>query len=375
MQDGIVSQYKKNNDGKWYLEVGGAPFLFHCIQGRTPSDNISDRCFKVASGLAFNMLALRIDWGVFEPRRGTYRLNMLDEILGLAETYSIRLDLLWNGAGTDYSSCRFEAESNALEALIRHLKDNDACTRVISLQIEIDYDSARYAAPTAGAVIYANRLAGVINSQDYKIASRVTVAARDNLQNLGAYTADIQFTKRMLRSGDATRFKYSDGDPALGNTAAHIAEALACGAFYSRYIHGFGDGEYRDDARYASIMNLNRALNRASEVVAEASPNDMKAFGITSGCVLRGKAFKVTPDVVGLVVYREEYVYIFSNGDTVLYLPDAPAEASVGEFSRGVWTAERSRLADCRMENGQYQLPLYAGECARVAFSPEGGIL
>jgi hypothetical protein len=414
MQSQLVSQYLKSGNGKWRLEVEGAPFLFHCMQGRALPGGPDADCFEAAAGLGYKTLTVWVHWADIEPKRGDYRFDAVDKLISLAERYKMRLDILWSGA--DFAGSPFlpplpgwllrrhephvkpdpsdeelfQAEYKALKTLVCHLRDKDKTKRVISLQLEHEYDSVRYAAPAAGAVIYTNRLAGEIKALDNKIALRVNISARDDFSEPSrdklsaepsAYLADIQFSKQMLRSGDAARFRYSEEDP-INDAAAHIAEALACGAFYSRYIPG--SGKSRADT---SLADLNRSLSGAGEVIVLAEPDDMRAFNSKSvsllrerynkEIVLRGRAFALIARdesaAAGLIAYHEEYFYIFTGGDAVFCLPGEPKEACSGTYNNGVWQVDGDKLPDCRGEDGKFILQCRAGECVRITFEVTEG--
>ena len=376
VQNRLISQYIRNNDGKWFLEVEGAPFLFHSMQGGLLPGGQAATGVKAAAELCFQTYSVCIPWDCFEPSRGSYLFEEIDELIRLAGIYNMRLDLLWSGADHEYSPDMFEAEYEALRALIHHLRDYDTARRVISLQLENVYDASRFATPSLSAIVYKNRLAGEIKELEYKIAVRVNITGREDLQERreqDIYVADIQYTKRMLRSGDATRFRYSENGNIIDSVATHIVEALAYGAFYSRYTLD----EYRENT---ALQDLNRSLNHAHEIIATAAPHDMTTFGTGSDPVLYGQSF--TPafeapacpgssPAVGLLVHSGEFIYIFGSGDAFFDLPSSIAEATAGTFKNGIWAPESGRFPGQCMANGQYRLSLHAGECVRIAFQGE----
>ncbi len=109
-----ISKLATTKDGKVYLEVDGDPFPLFGTQIRIDvfknCDNLSDseieEYFKKAKAMNVNCVQLPHPWKAMEPEKGKYDYNLIDTILGFANKYDLKVELLWFGTnfiGDSYS--------------------------------------------------------------------------------------------------------------------------------------------------------------------------------------------------------------------------------------------------------------------------------
>lgn len=109
-----VSKLARTNEGRVYLEVDGKPFPLFGAQVRIDifknCDNLSDseieEYFKKAKALNLNCVQLSHTWKAMEPEKGKYDYKLIDTILGFANKYDLKVELLWFGTnfiGDSYS--------------------------------------------------------------------------------------------------------------------------------------------------------------------------------------------------------------------------------------------------------------------------------
>lgn len=109
-----VSRLRTTEDGKVYLEVDGKAFPLFGAQIRLDifknCDKLSnaeiERYFKEAKNLNVNCVQVPLTWKMIEPEEGKYDYSMADFILGLANKYKLKIELLWfstNFIGDSYT--------------------------------------------------------------------------------------------------------------------------------------------------------------------------------------------------------------------------------------------------------------------------------
>lgn len=111
----VVSQIKYTDNGKAYFTVLGKPFLI--IGGQVRLDGLQnrgegayqppemapkaatwdeiERYFSEAKHFGLNTLQIPIDWRDIEPEKDIYDFSVLDKLLTLANTYDLKVELLW----------------------------------------------------------------------------------------------------------------------------------------------------------------------------------------------------------------------------------------------------------------------------------------
>lgn len=109
-----VSKLSRTQEGKVYLEVDGKPFPLFGAQVRIDifkncdklSDSAIEEYFKKAKALNLNCVQLSHTWKAMEPEKGKYDYKLIDTILGFANKYDLKVELLWFGTnmiGDSYS--------------------------------------------------------------------------------------------------------------------------------------------------------------------------------------------------------------------------------------------------------------------------------
>lgn len=125
-----VSKLAKTSDGKVYLEVDGKPFPLFGAQIRIDifkncdklSDSSIEEYFKKAKALNVNCVQLTHTWKAMEPEKGKYDYKLIDTILGFANKYDLKVELLWFGTNMIGDSYSYLIPSYALKEASCRLK-------------------------------------------------------------------------------------------------------------------------------------------------------------------------------------------------------------------------------------------------------------
>lgn len=125
-----VSKLAGTPQGKVYLEVDGKPFPLFGAQIRIDvfknCDNLSDSqiedYFKKAKALNLNCVQLPLPWKAMEPDKGKYDYGLIDTLLGLANKYDLKVELLWFGTNFIGDSYSYFIPSYALKEQSCRLK-------------------------------------------------------------------------------------------------------------------------------------------------------------------------------------------------------------------------------------------------------------
>lgn len=98
----LVSEIKKTEEGRMYLQVDERPFIYNGIQIRIDwlmdhqKESIDDMefYFKKASELHVNVVELPIQWKDLEPEEDAYNFRNLSKMLSFAKKYDLKVELL-----------------------------------------------------------------------------------------------------------------------------------------------------------------------------------------------------------------------------------------------------------------------------------------
>jgi len=98
-----VSKISQSDSGKPYLEVDGVPFAVYGAQIRIDIFRSVDKLswdeigpyFATAAQLGVNCVQLSYPWAFLEPKKDEYSFEEIDRILGLANRYDLKVELLW----------------------------------------------------------------------------------------------------------------------------------------------------------------------------------------------------------------------------------------------------------------------------------------
>jgi beta-galactosidase GanA len=158
-------------DGRYALEVDGAPFLMLGVQANNSSawPAMLPKVWPAVEYLRANTLEIPIYWEQFEPKPGRFNYTVIDTILTQAREHRVRLVLLWfgtwkngsqhympewmkldparylhvidrNGRPADspspFATASLEADIRAFAAFMRHLKAADPQRTVVMVQVE-----------------------------------------------------------------------------------------------------------------------------------------------------------------------------------------------------------------------------------------------
>jgi len=297
----------------------------------------------------------------------------------------------------------FSYEYRVLEAMFNYLHAHDVTRRVICIQLENEFNINKYVALKSSTLSYIDRMAEKLKILSYKIALRVNIAAWEydqmdpdidqmkhiDAQGIDTYIAEVSYTRKVLNDGNATRFRYIAENAAYENVTSHVIASLACGAFYNTYELGYDEmrerlGAFGSDWKLLPVslrlLELNRSLNCAPELIASAPPCDMVEFNTENDYMPSMEYYREvslyghtiafgtrnSSIAVGLLVYKEGYYYLFSDGDATLQFKDIPKEATAGYMEDGSWFVDIDRITACRQENDRYLLNFRSGECVRV---------
>jgi hypothetical protein len=110
----VVSQIKKNTDGKVYFEVDGKPFLYTGAQiridvfmnceGQTIEE--IEKYFAATAAMNVNTVQVPIDWRDIEPEKDRYDFRDMGKLLSYAKKYGLKTEFLWfstNRCGDSHS--------------------------------------------------------------------------------------------------------------------------------------------------------------------------------------------------------------------------------------------------------------------------------
>lgn len=98
-----VSRICTSEEGKPYLEVDGEPFAVYGAQVRIDIFRSVDKLgwdeielyFATAQKLGLNCVQLSYPWAFLEPKQDQYNFEEIDAILGFANKYDLKVELLW----------------------------------------------------------------------------------------------------------------------------------------------------------------------------------------------------------------------------------------------------------------------------------------
>lgn len=109
-----VSRIATTDQGKPYLEVDGKPFAVYGAQIRLDIFKSVDKLdwiqieeyFRLASDFGVNTVQVPMPWAFVEPQKDSYSFDDVDRVLGFANKYNLKIELLWfstNMIGDSYS--------------------------------------------------------------------------------------------------------------------------------------------------------------------------------------------------------------------------------------------------------------------------------
>lgn len=443
----IVSQFKEHDNGKWYLEVEGKPFLYNAIQSWYPPDRDFDTHIRKAAELDYKIFTLWLYWKEIEPVKGEYDFSVVDTIIESADRHGVKIEFLWAGTnfcdhmdprftpdwvynnkdwlyldeegsvkvvnGFDMGDCvaadfknedLYNAERNILFKLNEHLEKTDKNRTVVMFQLENEFNINNYSVPKDGFLSYLDRLAGDLNSLDYRIATRVNIAmwkydqmdpqidAMKNVfaQGIDTYNPKVSYTKKILTDGNATKFRYVAENGAYENSTSHIVTALSVGAFYNVYKLDY-DYVWDRPGAYGigwdvlpvsvKLKSLNKALNNISEIITLASPENMVVYNTPDDVpsmyynekkTLNGIEIEFSPrnnNAVGMAVHHDNSWYLTADADAMFRFDKIPEKVETGGYdSEGKWSEDKS--IPVKIED-QKNITYFKGSCIKITFRGE----
>jgi hypothetical protein len=337
-----ISKLVTTEAGKTYLEVDGEPILYNSVQAWLPEDGNYELNMRKAHEVGYKVFTFWFPWRMIEPTQGDYDWEPLGAMIGLAEKYDMRLDIVWGGTNfcggldprfppdfilnnpefhakdeygrvirnkqaeqglrqlANYANPELlEIESATIESMMNYLAKRDTTHRVIFFQIqnEPNHPSQTWAQQGKEAVLpYINALGKVIKESAYPMATRVNLAgnsyepAIDDLeyidcQGLGPYTESLEAIRRMA-SADTTMPHIAE-NAAYENSTTLMAETFALGGFYNIYRLDYDyvwskPGVYGDAWIYLhqtyDIQFMNEGLNKMARQVTVAPAANMLSF-------------------------------------------------------------------------------------------------
>lgn len=99
----IVSEIKKNDYGYTYLSVDGAPFPYYAVESRLDAYMNCEKktieqyeeYFEAAVAMGASVVLVPIDWRDLEPQKDVYDFTIVAKLLGYANKYNVKIDILW----------------------------------------------------------------------------------------------------------------------------------------------------------------------------------------------------------------------------------------------------------------------------------------
>ena len=87
----LISDIKKGNNGKTYMQVDGKPFLYNAVQSMYPACGDYSKYVKCAAEAGFTVFSFWFYWRLLEPQKGEFDFSHINSIVDAANKYNIRL--------------------------------------------------------------------------------------------------------------------------------------------------------------------------------------------------------------------------------------------------------------------------------------------
>lgn len=291
----LVSEIVTSPQGKTYLEVEGNPFLYNSVQSWFPPEADYEIYMQKTAEVNYRVFCFWLLWAQLEPEEGKYDWTSIDRVIDLANTYDLRLDIVWGGSSfcgamdprfvpswlmerddlkvknaygqpvltpqgdvgfwphMDYSNPEaFEIESRMVAALMNHLYEYDTNNRVIFFQVENEPNLPGRVGSHEWSKLhdmqlvldYCNRIGKVVKESPYRIATRVNWSGQVlfeeaydlkyiDCQGPDVYTDDIEVVRKFIKQNKG--FGHIAENSAYRNSSSLITAALAAGGFYNIY--------------------------------------------------------------------------------------------------------------------------------------------
>ena len=287
----LISDIKKVNNGKTYMQVDGKPFLYNAVQSMYPACGDYSKYVKCAAEAGFTVFSFWFYWRLLESQKGEFDFSHINSIVDAANKYNIRLDIIWAGTNfCDHLDHRFapkwlfcdstyylkdkngvpyiaegyneacpespaadpcnnellQLEQRALKALFEHLSEYDTTHRVIAIQLENEINMQGYWGGKENVLSYINLLGRAVKESNYSVVTRVNtndlemdkdIDALEYIdgQGLDVYDENIDVIRCAMRDTRCTKFKHIAENHVPYNSTALIVTALANGGFYNIY--------------------------------------------------------------------------------------------------------------------------------------------
>lgn len=338
--DDPVSFLAKREDGSFYMNVNGAPYLYRRVDIGFIDDNFEQSVARAAEA-GFEVFTVTLPWKDVQSTNNENSLNFdkIDVVLLAAERNNIRADIVWAGSsynGTvelaplwlqydhtlhskgekdkcetiltgrnanekqciaDFGNKKLlEYESKAIKGLIEYIGSKDVDRRIVGIQLQHNPAIAFYASRVQGyeaAARYLDELGKIIKDSDRPMLVRVN-SPEGLAPHFAFNTQHIDFNVCEVNSQSMalilTRFdSYNSRVPALfagavyGNTSSQIVASYLKGAAISlklKDIEALGQDEedYRETAEYRSIRNLNFAAAKVEGPLVLATNEQKTGF-------------------------------------------------------------------------------------------------
>ncbi len=317
--DRVISRVAKTPDGKGYLEVDGKPFLFGYVENWGVQQIMGDtggfrfntkpfdeplpfawmeNVFEKTQALGYRTIAPFLRWNDIEPSvQGEYDWTVLDQYVKWAETYDLRIDIVWMGSihcggarlrgenngwmswipdylqdkaryfgkgifdtdiflayvpdgGPNDADARYlhQCERDAVAAMMAHLSEVDTTHRVITFQVNNEPNFSPYWRENKPAILAVlNELGKVVKTSDYSVMTRINLTGSQLDPDLNAleyidcngvdpYSYSVADVARIGADREGSHMPHiAENGAYYGNTTSLMVATLAAGGFYATY--------------------------------------------------------------------------------------------------------------------------------------------
>lgn len=288
-----VSRLVKREDGSYYMQVNGQPFLWQGAHAVSNSDATDDQLVAKVKEAGCTVFSYPLYWNKIQPEATEeYNFSELDAVIALAEKYDIYVDIVWAGAGYCGNSihtpeyiknlhsvhakdnngkceqmaidnegkqflciCEYgneqliKLESKVISAIMKYLAEKDVNKKVISIQIENEAAESLYNSVSLDYTDLAKHidaLAKVVKESEHSMLVRINQGFGSaphfvfntkyiDFNGTDPYTDNIYYIQRTVSDSFNSRIGNLSENGGFDTTTAQLGIAYSNSGYVSIY--------------------------------------------------------------------------------------------------------------------------------------------